>query len=508
MDFKNFLPPQEDERSVPNSPNVPSASSDLREMALNKSPTLLAKYSAPNDIIATVDGKGQLSLSNTAAATGAKVIQVNAEQSNIQARMDQIKKEMVIEDREALLSSFAADMAEAQTRDMAKYMAGAESKLGLSDLRMQLAQSEQNDRRSPNYPQFKTDSTGTMQIRRLVDATEVKVAPFARELASQDPAYAKKVTEINNFIKIQEKHLNDMYVRNAQNEQRSGNREEIKQERVDEATSNISALGWEAVQAAYPDVANNPESLQARAYAWRKDPRLSVDAAIILNPAQTPQTMLETAVLGNTLADPYVIKKQQDLLGISPEQTKKELTDLRYKATPMGLASLGKAVTDYGNADDKKQWKSFQEGLLVSGKSAESRKQAMIEQAGWAIRMQGKRKELQFKNQTNSWQPVDGVSLSSIPEIDVLMKANQNLSTKELVHGYVNAAPKELQSSRLELINKHAVENAKRLNQGLDGAYIDLSMLKAQMNTYFIGGSLRNYIENNPSEYFSAGLNF
>ena len=180
-----------------------ASSSDLRSMALNKSPTSLAQYSAPNDIIATVDGQGQLSLSNTAAATGAKVIQVNAEQSNIQARMNQIKQEMVIDTRQELLSSFTADMAEAQTRDMAKYMAEAEKKVGLTNLRMQLAQSEQNDRRSPNYPQFKTDSTGTLQIRRLVDAAETKIAPFARELALQDPTYVKKATEINNFIKIQ-----------------------------------------------------------------------------------------------------------------------------------------------------------------------------------------------------------------------------------------------------------------------------------------------------------------
>lgn len=455
----------------------------LKPGELDKSPAMLAKYSDPNDIMATVDSKGQLSLSNTAQQTGAKIIQVNKEQADIQGQMDLIKKEMDINTREALLGKFHADQVEQQTEALGTFRAKAEQQLGITQLRQQLAEGIRTDQADPNYQYYRTDSQSTLRIRQMLQQSEGQVEKVTQEMATADPMFRKRVTEISDFIEMQQKQISQMLLRQSQNEQKAGQREEITAQKVDAATSVLTPIGIDIVASRNPELASDPEAIKIQAYNLLNSPATKLEAQMLLAMPDN-LSVYQAAAMGATMADSYIAKKQQELTGDLPNQTMQDLKDIRTMVSPAGETMLEDAMKKYGTGKMKDEWQDQKAQRMLSSKTAEGRHQAQLQMLGNAIFLKSKEKEARFYNQVNSWKPINGVSLYDLPEVKELLLKNPSVSMKEMFQEYVGKAPKEVKAVRQQQLQDIATGNAKLLNAGMLGQITRTDDVKNKMTSY------------------------
>jgi len=463
----------------------------LKPGELDKSPAMLAKYSDPNDIMATVDSKGQLSLSNTAQQTGAKIIQVNKEQTDIQGQMDLIKKEMDINTREALLGKFHADQVEQQTEALGIFRAKAEQQLGITQLRGQLQASIQRDQASPNYRLFNgIDSPGTEHIRKLVQASEGQVETVTQEMAKADPMFRRRVTEVSDFIEMQQRHISQMLLRQSQNEQKTWQREEITAQKVDAATSVVTPIGLEIVAARNPELGSDLEATKVQTYNLLTSNATKLEAQMLLAMPDN-LSVYQAAAMGATMADSYIAKKQQELTGDLPNQTMQDLKDIRTMVSPAGEAMLEDAMKKYGTGKMKEEWQGQKGQRMLSSKTAEGRHQAQLQMLGNAIFLKSKEKEARFYNQVNSWKPINGVSLYDLPEVKELLLKNPSVSMKEMFQEYVGKAPKEVKAVRQQQLQDIATGNAKLLNAGMLGQITRTDEVKNKMTSYGLADILK-----------------
>ena len=458
----------------------------LKPGELDKSPALLAKYSDPNDIMAAVDSKGQLSLSNTAQQTGAKIIQVNKEQTDIQGQMDLIKKEMDINTREALLGKFHADQVEQQTEALGTFRAKAEQQLGITQLRQQLAEGIRTDQADPNYQYYRTDSQSTLRIRQMLQQSEGQVEKVTQEMAMADPMFRKRVTEISDFIGMQQKQISQMLLRQSQNEQKAGQREEITAQKVDAATSVLTPIGIDIVASRNPELASDPEATKVQAYNLLNSPATKLEAQMLLAMPDN-LSVYQAAAMGATMADSYIAKKQQELTGDLPDQTMQDLKDIRTMVSPAGETMLEGAMKKYGTSKMKDEWRGQKGQRMLSSKTAEGRHQAQLQTLGNAIFLKSKEKEARFYNQVNSWKPINGVSLYDLPDVKELLLKNPSVSMKEMFQEYVGKAPKEVKAFRQQQLQDIAIGNAKLLNAGMLGRIITREDdIKNKMTSYIV----------------------
>lgn len=492
------LMPQSDQ-AVPTptpveSPSTPATSATsstvqakkLKPGELDKSPTILAKYSAPNDIIATVDSNGQLNLSNTAQNTGAKIIQINKEQADIQKQMDAITKEEDLNTREALLGKFHADQVEQQTEALTTFRAKAEQQLGITQLRGQLAASIARDQASPNYRLFNgIDSPGTEHIRRLVQQSESQVEKVTQEMAMADPTFRRRNTEITDFIGMQQKQIMQMMNKQASGDQRTEQKQQDRAAKVEAAASVLTPIGMEIVQSRNPELATNPESIKDLAYNLMTTPATKLEAQMLLAMPDN-LSVYQAAAMGATMADPYIAKKQQELTGDLPEQTLSDLKQVRTMVTPAGEAMLSDAMQKYGTPKMREEWKMQKASRMLASKTTEGRHQQQLQLMGNAIYLKSAEKAARFYNQVNSWKPVNGVSLYDLPDVKELLEKNKSVSMQEMFQAYVGSAPKELKAARFEELKKIAVGNVKSLNAGMYGQVTREDMLEAKMTSYLL----------------------
>lgn len=458
----------------------------LKPVELDKSPTILAKYSAPNDIIATVDSNGQLNLSNTAQNTGAKIIQINKEQADIQKQMDAITKEEDLNTREALLGKFHADQVEQQTQSLTTFRAKAEQQLGITQLRGQLAASIARDQASPNYRLFNgIDSPGTEHIRRLVQQSESQVEKVTQEMAMADPTFRRRNTEITDFIGMQQKQIMQMMNRQASGEQKEEQRQQIRAEKVDAAASVLTPIGVEIIQARNPELATDPASVNELGYNLLTSNATKLEAQMLLAMPDN-LSVYQAAAMGATMADPYIAKKQQELTGDLPEQTLSDLKQVRTMVTPAGEAMLSDAMQKYGTPKMREEWNMQKASRMLASKTTEGRHQQQLQLMGNAIYLKSAEKAARFYNQVNSWKPVNGVSLYDLPEVKELLEKNKSVSMQEMFQAYVGSAPKELKAARFEELKKIAVGNVKSLNAGMYGQVTREDMLEAKMTSYLL----------------------
>jgi len=468
------------------SPSTPAAQpTKLKPGELDKSPTVLAKYSAPNDIIATVDSNGQLNLSNTAQNTGAKIIQINKEQADIQKQMDAITKEEDLNTREALLSKFHADQVEQQTQSLTAFRAKAEQQLGITQLRGQLAEGIRTDQADPNYKYYRTDSQSTLRIRQMLQYSESQVERVTQEMAMADPTFRRRNTEITDFIGMQQKQIMQMMNRQASGEQKSALQAEKRAEKVDAAASVLTPIGMEIVQSRNPELATNPESIKDLAYNLMTTPATKLEAQMLLAMPDN-LSVYQAAAMGATMADPYIAKKQQELTGDLPEQTLSDLKQVRTMVTPAGEAMLNDAMQKYGTPKMREEWKMQKGTRMLASKTAEGRHQQQLQLMGTAIYLKSAEKAARFYSQVNSWKPVNGVSLYDLPEVKDLLEKNKSVSMQEMFQAYVGNAPKELKAARFEELKKIAVGNVKSLNAGMYGQVTREDMLEAKMTSYLL----------------------
>ena len=489
---REVTPPLASSAPQSTSPSTPAAQpTKLKPGELDKSPTILAKYSAPNDIIATVDSNGQLNLSNTAQNTGAKIIQINKEQADIQKQMDAITKEEDLNTREALLSKFHADQVEQQTQSLTAFRAKAEQQLGITQLRGQLAEGIRTDQADPNYKYYRTDSQSTLRIRQMLQQSESQVERVTQEMAMADPTFKRRNTEITDFISMQQKQIMQMMNRQASGEQKSAFQAEKRAEKVDAAASVLTPIGMEIVQSRNPELATNPESIKDLAYNLMTTPATKLEAQMLLAMPDN-LSVYQAAAMGATMADPYIAKKQQELTGDLPEQTLSDLKQVRTMVTPAGEAMLNDAMQKYGTPKMREEWKMQKGTRMLASKTAEGRHQQQLQLMGTAIYLKSAEKAARFYSQVNSWKPVNGVSLYDLPEVKDLLEKNKSVSMQEMFQAYVGNAPKELKAARYQQLQDIAIGNAKSLNAGMYGQITPLDDLKNKMTSYLLEDAYRD----------------
>lgn len=489
---REVTPPPASSAPQSTSPSTPAAQpTKLKPRELDKSPTILAKYSAPNDIIATVDSNGQLNLSNTAQNTGAKIIQINKEQTDIQKQMDAITKEEDLNTREALLSKFHADQVEQQTQSLTAFRAKAEQQLGITQLRGQLAEGIRTDQADPNYKYYRTDSQSTLRIRQMLQQSESQVERVTQEMAMADPTFKRRNTEITDFISMQQKQIMQMMNRQASGEQKSAFQAEKRAEKVDAAASVLTPIGMEIVQSRNPELATDPESIKDLAYNLMTTPATKLEAQMLLAMPDN-LSVYQAAAMGATMADPYIAKKQQELTGDLPEQTLSDLKQVRTMVTPAGEAMLNDAMQKYGTPKMREEWKMQKASRMLASKTAEGRHQQQLQLMGIAIYLKSAEKAARFYSQVNSWKPVNGVSLYDLPEVKDLLEKNKSVSMQEMFQAYVGNAPKELKAARYQQLQDIAIGNAKSLNAGMYGQITPLDDLKNKMTSYLLEDAYRD----------------
>lgn len=499
---REVTPPLASSAPQSTSPSTPAAQpTKLKPGELDKSPTILAKYSAPNDIIATVDSNGQLNLSNTAQNTGAKIIQINKEQADIQKQMDAITKEEDLNTREALLSKFHADQVEQQTQSLTAFRAKAEQQLGITQLRGQLAEGIRTDQADPNYKYYRTDSQSTLRIRQMLQQSESQVERVTQEMAMADPTFKRRNTEITDFISMQQKQIMQMMNRQASGEQKSAFQAEKRAEKVDAAASVLTPVGIGIVQARNPELATDPENIKELAYNLMTTPATKLEAQMLLA-LPDDHSVYQAAALGATIADPYIAKKQQELTGDLPEQTMRDLREIRTMVSPAGVELVDAKMKAYGDSKMREAWK-LQKGQMLTNKTVEGRRQQQITLLETALRVKGIEKERYFYNQVNDWKPIEGKSLYDLPEVKELLSKNQSVSLQELVNNYVSKAPKEVRAARFQQLRDIAVGNMKLANAGMLGAVTRMEMLNAKMTSYTLMNTLTSTL---PSMALEAGL--
>ena len=456
---------------------------------LRKDQEILDKYSS-GDITASVVN-GQLHLTNQGPGSlqrqtdQAKAAQLNAESISFQEKMKAIQAEPDLQTREAMLNTFQADVGEIQTKELNKFRAIAEGQLGIPTLRQQLAASEMTDKQDPYYHMFLSDSPQTMKIRQALALAEQRAMGQTQELATRDPMFIRRGLEVKGFIDRQNKFITDRYLQ----ESRIADRKEMKEEDRDAAAQKtIGALtpqGLDILKSQFPGVEDKEAAL--RAVPLMSGPKKEEWAAV-LDPSQTPQGLLRMSVLGSAIPDPYIVKKQSDATGESPQVVQDDLARMKKIVAGNGK-ELYDTVQKFGTPKEKESFKAlYGSNLMGANKTKDANIQWQDAKAGWMIDMMGRTKANAFFGNVNGWQN----SLRALPDADKILDANPAVNLEKFIQQYALAGSRSERKARVKAIEDIAVKEANRLNSGIYGAnVVDKSTLKAKLNASFIWMGIR-----------------
>ena len=444
--------------------------------ALDKNPALLAKYSSPNDIIATVGANGDLSIAGTGKLTQAKVRQVQDDNATLQNRMEDIRKELDPDKRQSLLNSFQADFAEQLSKNIQKQKEIADSQSGVPQLRAQLIASEARDKADPLYYKYQSDSTGTASIRNALMQAENHARAITKDLVANDPQINKQHALVTTFLDTENKNLAKLL------EKREATAEQIDQETAGLTEENFKVLG-----AQYPG--KTMEELRQIAYGMKKNPATRADSAVLLDPTATPEDYATFAVSGIRGAIPYVVKEQSARTGESPDKVKSDIQAMQVLVNNDQL--LMDAVKKIGTADEKKKFAD----MLMAHK-LDKGKESQIEwhktKINWVLDMQGRLKLNNLNSDVKNWQPLNGISIKDIPEIkDIIDRYavhGKSVGINELIDRYVTDAPTPQQAERFKLIKDFYSSNLDTINNGLYGKTDKVASMKA-LEARFIGSN-------------------
>ena len=444
--------------------------------ALNKNPALLAKYSSPNDIVATVGANGDLSISGTGKLTEAKVQQVQDDNATLQNRMEDIRKELDPDKRQNLLNSFQADFAEQLSKNIQKHKEIADSQSGVPQLRAQLIASEARDKADPLYYKYQSDSTGTARIRNALMQAEGHARAIAKDLVANDPQINKQHALVTTFLDTENKNLAKLL------QKREATAEQINQE-----TAGLTEENLKVLDAQYPG--KTVEELRQIAYGMKKNPATRADSAVLLDPTATPEDYATFAVSGIRGAIPYVVREQSARTGESPDKVKSDIQAMQILVNNDQL--LMDAVKKIGTADEKKR---FADMLTVHklDKGKESQIEWHKTKINWVLDMQGRLKINNLNSDVKNWQPLNGISIKDIPEIkDIIDRYavhGKSVGINELIDGYVTVAPIPQQAERFKLIKDFYSSNLDTINKGLYGKTDKVAAMKA-LEARFIGSN-------------------
>lgn len=444
--------------------------------ALDKNPALLAKYSDPNDIIATVGANGDLSIAGTGKLTQAKVQQVQDDNATLQNRMEDIRKELDPDKRQSLLNSFQADFAEQLSRNIQKQKEIADSQSGVPQLRAQLIASEARDKADPLYYKYQSDSTGTASIRNALMQAENHARAITKDLVANDPQINKQHALVTTFLDTENKNLAKLL------QKREATAEQINQE-----TAGLTEENFKVLDAQYPG--KTMEELRQIAYGMKKNPATRADSAVLLDPTATPEDYATFAVSGIRGAIPYVVKEQSARTGESPDKVKSDIQAMQVLVNNDQL--LMDAVKKIGTADEKKKFAD----MLMAHK-LDKGKESQIEwhktKINWVLDMQGRLKLNNLNSDVKNWQPLNGISIKDIPEIkDIIDRYavhGKSVGINELIDGYVTGAPIPQQAERFKLIKDFYSSNLDTINKGLYGKTDKVAAMKA-LEARFIGSN-------------------
>jgi len=444
--------------------------------ALDKNPALLAKYSSPNDIIATVGANGDLSIAGTGKLTQAKVRQVQDDNATLQNRMEDIRKELDPDKRQSLLNSFQADFAEQLSKNIQKQKEIADSQSGVPQLRAQLIASEARDKADPLYYKYQSDSTGTARIRNALMQAENHSRAITKDLVANDPQINKQHALVTTFLDTENKNLAKLL------QKREATAEQINQE-----TAGLTEENLKVLDAQYPG--KTEEELRQIAYGMKKNPATRADSAVLLDPTATPEDYATFAVSGIRGAIPYVVKEQSARTGESPDKVKSDIQAMQVLVNNDQL--LMDAVKKIGTADEKKKFAD----MLMAHK-LDKGKESQIEwhktKINWVLDMQGRLKLNNLNSDIKNWQPLNGISIKDIPEIkdiiDRYTAQGKSVGLNELIDRYVTDAPIPQQAERFKLIKDFYSSNLDTINKGLYGKTDKVAAMKA-LEARFIGSN-------------------
>lgn len=446
---------------------------------LRKDQEILDKYSS-GDITASVVN-GQLHLTNQGLGSlqrqtdQAKATQLNAESISFQEKMKAIQAEPDIRKQEAMLNTFQADVGEIQTKELNKFRAIAEGQLGIPTLRQQLAASEMTDKQDPYYHMFLSDSPQTMKIRQALALAEQRAMGQTQELATRDPMFIRRGLEVKGFIDRQNKFITDRYLQ----ESRIADRKEMKDEdRAALQQQTIGALtpqGLDILKSQFPGVEDGEVAI--RALPLLKGPKKEEWAAV-LDPSQTPQGLLRMSVLGSAIPDSYIVKKQSDATGESPQVVQAELDRMRKYVAGNGK-EIYETVQQFGTSEEKKAFKALYDSHLAGlTKGNEAAIQWKDTKAGWMIDMMAKVKANSFFGNVNSW----GNALRTLPDAGAILDKKPAIPLTDFLQEYALNAPAEERSARMQAVQQLATREADKINSGIYGAnVIDKATLKAKI---------------------------
>jgi len=446
---------------------------------LRKDQEILDKYSS-GDITASVVN-GQLHLTNQGPGSlqrqtdQAKATQLNAESISFQEKMKAIQAEPDLQTREAMLNTFQADVGEIQTKELNKFRAIAEGQLGIPTLRQQLAASETTDKQDPYYHMFLSDSPQTMKIRQALAIAEQRAMGQTQELATRDPMFIRRGLEVKGFIDRQNKFITDRYLQ----ESRIADRKEMKEEdRAALQQQTIGALtpqGLDILKSQFPGVEDGEVAI--RALPLLKGPKKEEWAAV-LDPSQTPQGLLRMSVLGSAIPDSYIVKKQSDATGESPQVVQAELDRMRKYVAGNGK-EIYETVQQFGTSEEKKTFKTLYDSHLAGlTKGKEAVVQWQDTKAGWMIDMMAKVKANSFFGNVNSW----GNALRTLPDAGAILDKKPAIPLTDFLQEYALNAPAEERAARMQAVQQLATREADKINSGIYGAnVIDKATLKAKI---------------------------
>lgn len=464
-----------DEKQVPEKAKRQVSSGYTGNMPLRRDQEIMDKYSS-GPIIATIDNNGQLSLSNTHEATLQKAAQVNSETLNLQSRMKEIDKETDLFVKGAMLDTFQADIGEQQTKELNKFRAIAESQLGIPTLRQQLAASERLDKQSPNYGMFLSDSPGTARIRQALAVMEGRASQLTLDIATRDPMFIRRGLEVKGFLERQNRFISNRMQQEVQIADRKSMKAEDQAFAIEKITGALTPQGKEVLTSVFPTVTSDQE-LARRAYPLLTGPsKHEWDA--VLDPAQTPKGLLKMSVLGSTIPDAFVIKKQSESTGESPATIQEDLRKMRGIAAGTGK-ELNDLVQKFGTTQEKETFKALH-GAQVSGlmKGKEKEVEWRDLKASWTIDMMARAKSNAFFGNVNLW----GSDLKTLPGAAPILDSKPAISFEDFAKAYITNSPKEERMAKMQAVTSLAAKAADRMNSGIYGQVVDKSTLKAKLD--------------------------
>jgi hypothetical protein len=441
---------------------------------LSKSPTLLAKYSDPNDILAVVGADGQLSFSGVQKVNEAKIAQVQSRDIDYKDRMSAIRQEVDPEARQSLLSSFQADYTEQFTKDVQKHRAAADQQLGVTSLRQQLLQAEAADQRDPLYDKYKSDSPLTTRIRNAVAIAEERARAATKDLVASDPYIARNHALVSNFIETENKNLARLI-----------QKKDVSDAKIEEETASLTPTNLAAIAASYPG--KTIEELKRIAYGLKTNPATKNEYKAVLDPNATPEDYATALVSGMGAVRDFVVKEQSDKLGIPKEQVASEISNLqRLLNNDTELLSMVKKVFPAEEA------KKFNE--IMANHKLEKGKDAALEwhktKLSWVMDLQSKIAANNLKSNVQNWKPVNGINFKDIPEvkqiIDRFSVQNKTVGINELIDQFVSTAPRQQQAEKFQILKDAYGANIDILNTGIYGKVKKDSMMK-ELEARFVG---------------------